>query len=727
MRGAGRRERRSARRQRRAQRRRAARLRVTEPVVLDPLEPRLLFTAASIVSVAPLANSHTAAAAADITATYDQAINATTVSLQTFAVHAMFSGRLVDPPHGSTLGVSGDTITFNPDDDFKPGEHIEVIATSGIQNTLAEASTVRVWRFVTAPIGGSGVLLDSGQNLGSHASHDVTLGDLDGDGDLDAFIANLGEANRVWINDDSGNFTDSGQALGNHSSEGVALGDLDGDGDLDAFVTNLDQGNRVWNNDGSGNFTDSGQTLGSQESEDVALGDLNGDGAVDAFVTNINATNRAWINDGSGNFTESGQILGNHDSRGVALGDLDSDGDLDAFVTNRIQANRVWTNDGSGNFTDGGQQLGDHHSYAVSLGDLDGDGDLDAFVANGFPGEGNRVWLNQELPQVTEVLVRGSAWTQTFLNHLDSLSLGTDGFSIAVGSLSQLDALPWLNIDQILIRFNEQVNVDLNDLTLTGVNVATYSLASVTTGTGATGDFEAVWTLTAPIASDKLRIRLDGTTGGAVTDTSGNALDGEWIDTVSTYPSGDVAAGGDFAFRFNVLPADFNGDGVVTLNPDLQNLLAGNGASIGAGTYSPFIDLNGDGVVTLNPDLQTGLSNNGTFLPLGDPIAPGTPGEGTSPTLGAATATPATSATTKPDGTTVAVERVIAIRSRNQASEPPLNTTMFASDRTATDSIFVDSPGVLDKKDLTSGAILDLDDLDSIVSVDLLSEADSIF
>ena len=35
---------------------------------------------------------------------------------------------------------------------------------------------------------------DSGQSLGDHRSYDVTLGDVDGDGDLDAFVANLMKA-----------------------------------------------------------------------------------------------------------------------------------------------------------------------------------------------------------------------------------------------------------------------------------------------------------------------------------------------------------------------------------------------------------------------------------------------------------------------------------------------------------------------------------------------------
>ncbi len=59
-------------------------------------------------------------------------------------------------------------------------------------------------------------------------------------------------------------FTDSGQALGSSNSQSVALGDLDGDGDLDAMVANSFQANTVWTNDGSGTFTKTGQPLGKE-------------------------------------------------------------------------------------------------------------------------------------------------------------------------------------------------------------------------------------------------------------------------------------------------------------------------------------------------------------------------------------------------------------------------------------------------------------------------------
>jgi hypothetical protein len=199
---------------------------------------------------------------------------------------------------------------------------------------------------------------------------------------------------------------------------------------------------------------------------------------------------------------------------------------------------------------------------------------------------------------------------------------GTRGYAFAVGSASQLDAVSWINADQVIVRFSEQVNIDQGDLVLTGVNVGSYSFSGFQTETGPTGEFQAVWTVIAPIGSDKLRITLDGTTGGAVTDTLGNVLDGDWVDSTSTYNSGDGSAGGDFAFRFNVLHSDSSGDGNVTLNPDVQGILNGLGTSIGAGGYSPFSDLNGDGFVTLNPDVQATLGNVGASLPAGEPSGP---------------------------------------------------------------------------------------------------------
>ncbi|MFN8423882.1 MAG: FG-GAP-like repeat-containing protein [Anaerolineae bacterium] len=47
-----------------------------------------------------------------------------------------------------------------------------------------------------------------------------------------------GAGDQVWLNDGRARFADTGQRLGHADGRGIALGDLDGDGDPDAWVTN---------------------------------------------------------------------------------------------------------------------------------------------------------------------------------------------------------------------------------------------------------------------------------------------------------------------------------------------------------------------------------------------------------------------------------------------------------------------------------------------------------
>ena len=241
-------------------------------------------------------------------------------------------------------------------------------------------------------------------------SEDVALGDVDGDGDLDAIITHLEAPNELLINDGNGNFSAVELPGGALSSFDVALGDIDGDGDLDALIANdgAVAANQLLTNDGSGNFTVtdlpgwSGPLVGNGGSLAIALGDVDADGDLDALVGgNYNETpNQLLINDGNGNFAVT--VLPGNDRRttDITLGDVDSDGDIDALFASSGAglSSQLFINDGSGNFTASDLPGGITESWAVALGDIDLDGDLDALLAfSGDTGNTSSLKPNQLL------------------------------------------------------------------------------------------------------------------------------------------------------------------------------------------------------------------------------------------------------------------------------------------------------------------------------------------
>jgi len=194
------------------------------------------------------------------------------------------------------------------------------------------------------------------------------------------------------------------------------------------------------------------------------------------------------------------------------------------------------------------------------------------------------------------------------------------------------------------------------------------------------------------------------------------------VDTVSTYPSGDNFSGGDFVFRFNVLPTDAGGDGKVTLNPDVQNVVKRVGPSIGGGNYSPFSDIDGDGLISMNPEVQTLLASLGTSLPLGAPSGPGTVVAGAAP----ASVFRSTPTAPEPNAATAALERVIPVPLRIHSQTRDFDVMRFTLKRDATAPRALEGPGSLHLSAIVGRGLFDRSGLDSRDSVDLLDEVEPI-
>lgn len=255
--------------------------------------------------------------------------------------------------------------------------------------------------------------------LGSSRAKGMAFGDLDGDGDKDAVIANgNGDANMVLMNlsaapdNQPGMFTTvaSGIEAELHQSYDVAIGDLDGDTVADLVVVNRYENNDVYMGNGDGTFVRDNTTRIStfaDGSRTVQIADLDGDGDQDVVVVNSTGAknyyflNQAGLQGGvegvfsTGNLDSSGTPS---TSYGLAIGDLDNDGDLDVVAANRNEANALYRNATvelgilafatvTGSALDG--QIAD--TYDAAIGDLEGDGDPDLVFANRI--ENNSIYL----------------------------------------------------------------------------------------------------------------------------------------------------------------------------------------------------------------------------------------------------------------------------------------------------------------------------------------------
>ncbi|MFC1592037.1 CRTAC1 family protein [Thermodesulfobacteriota bacterium] len=247
--------------------------------------------------------------------------------------------------------------------------------------------------------------------------------DMDNDGDLDLLVTEEGDKNQLFENNGDGTFSDvtfvKGKPFRNPGDcAGACWGDIDNDGDLDCYLVNADQRNRIVRNDfidhetgepaehdfedilNDSLFTDISidpETGAFSPAADVGggrgctMGDFDNDGDLDVYVNNggpsnvlINdvipsmppfvqfyiawepAENKLFMNRGDGTFldaTAAAGVTGLGIGSGVAAGDVNNDGFLDIYVMNRtyyasdytgtavniLQQNMLYLNDGNEN------------------------------------------------------------------------------------------------------------------------------------------------------------------------------------------------------------------------------------------------------------------------------------------------------------------------------------------------------------------------------------------
>lgn len=182
----------------------------------------------------------------------------------------------------------------------------------------------------------------------SHAT--TSLGDVNGDGFVDLFRAgNQSQGSSyLHINDGTGGlFRDVNNSFKGMLAGSSNLVDMDGDGDLDLFVAGwkytgnfIYENSSVYFNDGLGNFTeDRFNEIINVAEGNSQFSDLDGDGDQDLIISglpdkNLISRTKVYLNNGLGNFREyEFANLANMRRASLEVADVDGDGRPDIFMS----------------------------------------------------------------------------------------------------------------------------------------------------------------------------------------------------------------------------------------------------------------------------------------------------------------------------------------------------------------------------------------------------------
>jgi len=266
---------------------------------------------------------------------------------------------------------------------------------------------------VTNPFG----LTNTGSNVAP------TFADIDGDGDLDAFVGNTADGIQFFRNTGTTSAPSFAAPVTNPfglTNVGFyakpTLADIDNDGDLDAFVGNRDGNTQFYRNTGTASapsfaapVTNSFGLTDVGDNAAPTFTDIDGDGDLDAFVGNNDGNTLFYRNTGTASAANFAAPVTNPFgltnvgyNAAPTFADIDHDGDLDAFVGNSDANTQFYRNTGTASapsFT-----VAQTNPFGLTnvgflatptLADIDGDGDLDAFVGEAY---GNTQFFENTAP-----------------------------------------------------------------------------------------------------------------------------------------------------------------------------------------------------------------------------------------------------------------------------------------------------------------------------------------
>jgi hypothetical protein len=248
----------------------------------------------------------------------------------------------------------------------------------------------------------------------------VAMGDVDGDGRPDIFLAKTDGCSALYRNLGNWKFADVAQAAGvaacDRHASAAAFADVDGDGDLDLVLLSTTGPNAIFLNDGTGHFTerrDLGLDTTGRGGTGIAMADVDGSGHLALYVANY----KAYFIDDSVPPDQRGfrQLVHETGPRRYEVAPefrrdykLVNRPDMGGLrITQRASPNELYLNDGAGHFrkltlADGRMrdasgkpvvQEDESFTLAARFVDLDGDGAPELYVGNDFE-DLDQLWFN---------------------------------------------------------------------------------------------------------------------------------------------------------------------------------------------------------------------------------------------------------------------------------------------------------------------------------------------